>query len=43
MVEMLQGASKSIAKAESFSNAAERFGNLLCPAPGVAISYSKTE
>lgn len=43
MVETLQGASKSIAKAESFPNAAERFRNLLWPAPGMAISYSKTD
>lgn len=43
MGESLQGGSSSIAKAESFSNATEGFRNLLRPAPGVAISYSKTD
>lgn len=43
MVETLQGASKITAKAESFLNAAERFGNLLQPAPGVAVSYRKAD
>ena len=36
------GASYSMAKAESFSNATEKFRNLLLPAPGVTVSYSNT-